>query len=119
MAACGEPRAVAGSAVGLGPDRDRGLAHRRRTAHARAGTDPRSRGARMSVAIVTDSAAALPSDLVARHGITVVPMWLTVRGMPEPEGERPLEQLVVETDVTTSAPTPGEFETAIKETRAD
>jgi DegV family protein with EDD domain len=39
--------------------------------------------------------------------------------MPEPEGERPLEQLVVEHDVTTSAPTPGEFETAIKETRAD
>ncbi len=72
----------------------------------------------MSVAIVTDSAAALPAELVARYGITVVPMWLTVRGMPEPEGERPLEQLVVEPDVTTSAPTPGEFETAIK-TRAD
>jgi DegV family protein with EDD domain len=30
-----------------------------------------------------------------------------------------LEQLVVEPDVTTSAPTPGEFETAIKETRAN
>ena len=73
----------------------------------------------MSVAIITDSAAALPANLVAKYGITVVPMWLTVRGMPEPEGERPLEQLVVEEDVTTSAPTPGEFETAIKETRAD
>ncbi len=73
----------------------------------------------MSVAIVTDSAAALPADLVARYQITVVPMWLTVRGMPEPEGERSLEELVAEADVTTSAPTPGEFETAIKETRAD
>ena len=30
------------------------------------------------VAVVTDSAAALPADLAARHGITVVPMWLTV-----------------------------------------
>ena len=73
----------------------------------------------MSVAIVTDSAAALPADLAAQYGITVVPMWLTVHGLPEPEGERPLEQLVTESDVTTSAPTPGEFETAIKETRAD
>ena len=34
----------------------------------------------MTVAIVTDSAAALPSELVARHGITVVPMWLTIGG---------------------------------------
>ena len=73
----------------------------------------------MSVAIVTDSAAALPADLVEQYGITVVPMWLTIRGMPEPEGERSLQELVVERDVTTSAPTPGEFETAIKETRAD
>lgn len=73
----------------------------------------------MTVAIVTDSAAALPTDLVERYGIAVVPMWLTIRGMPEPEGERSLQELVVERDVTTSAPTPGEFETAIKETRAD
>jgi DegV family protein with EDD domain len=69
----------------------------------------------VSVAIVTDSAAALPADLVATYGITVVPMWLTVHGIAEPEGVRPLEQLVAELDVTTSAPTPGEFETAIKE----
>jgi DegV family protein with EDD domain len=69
----------------------------------------------VSVAIVTDSAAALPADLVAKYGITVVPMWLTVAGVPEPEGERSLQELVVERDVTTSAPTPGEFESAIKE----
>ena len=72
----------------------------------------------MSVAIVTDSAAALPADLAHEHGITVVPMWLTVRGVPEPEGRRPLEELVREDDVTTSAPTPGEFETTIKESSA-
>jgi DegV family protein with EDD domain len=72
----------------------------------------------MSVAIVTDSAAALPADLVGAHGIAVVPMWLTVRGVPEPEGHRSLEELVREGDVTTSAPTPGEFETTIKESGA-
>lgn len=69
----------------------------------------------MSVAIITDSAAALPADLVARYGIAVVPMWLTVRGEPELEGVRSLKELVDEEQVTTSAPTPGEFEAAIKD----
>jgi hypothetical protein len=32
----------------------------------------------MSVAVVTDSAAALPDDLAARHGIEVVPLWLHI-----------------------------------------
>lgn len=72
----------------------------------------------MTVAIVTDSAAALPADLVREHDITVVPMWLTVRGASEPEGQRSLEELVREADVTTSAPTPGDFEAAIKEAGA-
>lgn len=70
----------------------------------------------MTVAVVTDSAAALPPDLVSQYGVTVVPMWLTVRGEPELEGTRPLEELVTHDAVTTSAPTPGEFETAIKDT---
>ena len=48
----------------------------------------------MSVAIVTDSAAALPDDLAARWGITVVPMWLTIDGRPELEGKRPLAELL-------------------------
>jgi fatty acid-binding protein DegV len=69
----------------------------------------------VSVAIVTDSAAALPVDLVRRYGVMVVPMWLTIRGEAELEGSRPLEELVREEQVTTSAPTPGEFETAIKD----
>jgi DegV family protein with EDD domain len=73
----------------------------------------------VSVAIVTDSAAALPPDLAARYGVSVVPMWLTVRGESELEGSRPLEQLVREQNVTTSAPTPGEFETAIKDGLSD
>jgi DegV family protein with EDD domain len=69
----------------------------------------------MTVAVVTDSAAALPPELAARGHVTVVPMWLTVRGEAELEGTRSLEELVVEEHVTTSAPTPGEFETAIKD----
>lgn len=69
----------------------------------------------MSVSIVTDSAAALPAELAKQFGVTVVPMWLTVRGEPEPEGSRSLEELVREEQVTTSAPTPGEFEAAVKD----
>ena len=67
----------------------------------------------MTVAIVTDGAAALPADLADRWGITVVPMWLTIDGRAELEGTRPLEALLRETDVLTSAPAPGEFEVAI------
>lgn len=69
----------------------------------------------MTVAVVTDSAAALPPELAAQHDVIVVPMWLTVRGEAEMEGTRGLEELVAEQQVTTSAPTPGEFEHAIKD----
>jgi DegV family protein with EDD domain len=69
----------------------------------------------VSVAVVTDSAAAIPAELVARHGITVVPMWLTVDGVAIREGERELGELLGDARVTTSAPTPGEFEVAIRE----
>src|SRR5690242_14108145 len=73
----------------------------------------------MAVAIVTDSAAALPPELVERERITVVPMWLTVGGESVKEGDVPLESLLGRTDVTTSGPTPGEFESAIKERLAE
>ncbi|MFO7590631.1 MAG: DegV family protein [Acidimicrobiia bacterium] len=73
----------------------------------------------MSVAIVTDSAAALPPELAARHGIGVVPMWITVNGDSEPEGVRSLEDLVAQPAVSTSAPTPGDFESAIKDASRD
>ena len=69
----------------------------------------------MTVAIVTDSAAALPSDLLARHDITAVPMWLTVADQSVREGERTLSELLGDERVTTSGPTPGEFEQAIRE----
>jgi DegV family protein with EDD domain len=67
----------------------------------------------MTVAIVTDSAAALPPDLAARWAIDVVPMWVTIDGRPELEGARPLDELLAYPGVLTSAPTPGEFETAV------
>jgi DegV family protein with EDD domain len=69
----------------------------------------------MTVAIVTDSAAALPEALAAQRGITVVPMWLTIDGQAELEGARPLAALVEEPGVLTSAPAPGEFEAAVKD----
>jgi fatty acid kinase fatty acid binding subunit len=69
----------------------------------------------LTVSIITDSAAALSADLAAEAGVGVVPMWLTIHGEPEPEGQRTLEELVTIDNVTTSAPTPGEFETAVKD----
>jgi DegV family protein with EDD domain len=69
----------------------------------------------MAVAIVTDSAAALPPELVAAHGISVVPMWLNVDGEVFREGALPLAELVVRADVKTSGPSPGEFEASTKD----
>jgi DegV family protein with EDD domain len=69
----------------------------------------------MTVEIVTDSAAALPTDLATAREIAVVPMWLTVDGEPVREGDLPLTDLLTHDDISTSGPTPGEFERAIKE----
>jgi DegV family protein with EDD domain len=68
----------------------------------------------VTVAIVTDSAAALPPDLAARHRITVVPMWLSIGGQSVREGERPLSELLGDERVSTSGPAPGEFAAAIE-----
>lgn len=68
----------------------------------------------MSVAVVTDSAAALPDALAAANDITVVPMWLTIADQPVREGERTLGELIGDERATTSGPTPGEFEEAIR-----
>src|SRR5207244_2306731 len=56
----------------------------------------------VTVAIVTDSAAALPAELVTRHRITVVPMWLTIGGESVREGERPLSELLADERVSTA-----------------
>jgi DegV family protein with EDD domain len=68
----------------------------------------------VTVAIVTDSAAAIPADLVAQHGITVVPMWIHSGDSTIAEGARPLGELLGDPRVTTSAPAPGDYETAIR-----
>jgi DegV family protein with EDD domain len=73
----------------------------------------------MTVGIITDSAAALPPDLAQRLGITVVPMWLTVDGQSVREGDMPLADLLAHHEVTTSGPTPGEFEKAVRDRHAD
>jgi DegV family protein with EDD domain len=67
----------------------------------------------MTVAIVTDSAAALPEHLAAELGITVVPMWVTLDGASFHEDAVPLAELLVHPHVSTSGPTPGEFAAAI------
>jgi DegV family protein with EDD domain len=68
----------------------------------------------MTVAVVTDSAAAVPADLVTRYAITVVPMWIHLGDTTIAEGARPLGELLGDPRVTTSAPTPGDYESAIR-----
>ena len=69
----------------------------------------------MAVAILTDSAAALPAELAAAREIGVVPMWLMIDGESVHEGDIPLAELLTHEHVTTSGPTPGEFEAAVKD----
>jgi DegV family protein with EDD domain len=71
-----------------------------------------------SVAVVTDSAAALPDDLLARHSIAVVPMYLAIDGASYREGEQDFDVLAVD-HVKTSGPTPEDFRAAIDRTGAE
>jgi DegV family protein with EDD domain len=73
----------------------------------------------VKVSILTDSAAALPSELADRHAIGVVPMWLNIDGEAHHEDEVPLTELLGRADVKTSGPTPGEFEAAAREHLGD
>lgn len=66
------------------------------------------------VAIVTDSTAYLPDDVVARHGIVVVPLKVVLRGRPLDEGTEATpaglaEALRQRRIVTTSRPSPETF----------
>jgi DegV family protein with EDD domain len=69
----------------------------------------------MAVTVITDSAAALPSELVTRYDIRVVPLWLHVGEDRYRDGELPLEEFVARFDepCSTAAPSPGEFATVI------
>ena len=111
----GDARAVAGRAAVLGPA-GRAVVRAGPTARAsRVGSRSLAShdGARgVTVAIVTDSAAALPPELAAsvRHHRRA-DVAHGRRASPEPEGRRPLERARgAGQRVTTSAPTPGEFE---------
>ena len=73
----------------------------------------------MPVAVVTDSTADLPSDLCAEHGITVVPLALTVNGVAGLEGDvSPADVAAALTarrgGVSTSRPAPESFLTAYR-----
>ena len=67
----------------------------------------------MTVAIVTDSAAAIPAELVERHQISVVPMWIHLGDMTIAEGDRSLGEFLGDERITTSAPAPGDYERVV------
>jgi fatty acid-binding protein DegV len=67
------------------------------------------------VTVVTDSAAALPPELVDRYDIRVVPLVLNVGTDRYRDGEISLDELVRRFDqpISTAAPSPGEFATVM------
>jgi len=73
----------------------------------------------VTVAVVTDSAAALPAEFVERYGVTVVPMWITVGGRTTRDGETTLEVMLEAEDLETSGPSPGDFASAIEQRATD
>src|SRR4051794_11908048 len=63
------------------------------------------------VAVVTDSTAYLPADMIERHGLTVVPLQVVVGGRSLAEGVEVTSDEVAQalrdwTPVTTSRPSP-------------
>jgi fatty acid kinase fatty acid binding subunit len=71
----------------------------------------------LPVSILTDSAASLPKEITTAAAISVVPMWLTIGETSMHDGDLSLEEVMTRIDegITTSAPTPGEFEVALEE----
>ncbi|CAA9242647.1 MAG: DegV family protein [uncultured Blastococcus sp.] len=74
----------------------------------------------MSVAIVTDSTAYLPDELVEGYGIHVVPLYVVLAGRSGREGADVGPEVVARTlavrgqTVSTSRPTPGDFVAAYR-----
>ncbi len=68
-----------------------------------------------SVAIITDSIASLPSEILKKEGIFVVPMILIIDGEERPDDEnidhKSYYEALRNSDIvpTTSAPSPGDF----------
>ncbi|OZM74258.1 fatty acid-binding protein DegV [Amycolatopsis antarctica] len=73
----------------------------------------------MSVAVVTDSTAHLPEGFAQRHAITVVPLHVLIDGVSGLDGVEVGPSAVAEAlgqrrTVTTSLPTPAEFESVYR-----
>ena len=72
-----------------------------------------------NVGVVTDSASALPAELAAARQVAVVPLGLSIGGLPVIESSIDLEELIARFDegVSTSGPTPGDFAKAIEDSQ--
>ncbi|PWW25130.1 DegV family protein with EDD domain [Geodermatophilus normandii] len=79
----------------------------------------------MPVAVVTDSTAYLPPEVVARYGIEVVPLYVVLAGRSGREGEEITPGDVARAvttrgqRVSTSRPTPGDFVAAYRRRLAE
>jgi DegV family protein with EDD domain len=67
----------------------------------------------VTVQIVTDSGAGLSRETADEHGITLAPIWLCLDGRDVRDGEVGLDDVLATTRLSTSGPSPGEFEAAI------
>ncbi|HET9731867.1 MAG TPA: DegV family protein [Acidimicrobiales bacterium] len=68
------------------------------------------------VAVVADTASALPADLAAREGVILVPMGLSIGGQPVAEADITGAELFRRfgEGITTSGPSPGDYATALE-----
>ncbi|MGH9136869.1 MAG: DegV family protein [Acidimicrobiales bacterium] len=75
----------------------------------------------MTVAVITDSAASLPPDLAAERGVIVVPLHLMIGGRAVANGDMSLDDVLgrLADGVSTAAPSPGEFLTAVERCGCD
>lgn len=76
------------------------------------------------IAIVTDSSACLPTDVIQRYGITVVPLALLFGGEVYRDGELAPDEFYTRLrdpaqEATTAAPGPGEFLDAFRRAAAE
>lgn len=69
----------------------------------------------MTVAVVTDSAAALPPALQRELGVTVVPILLTIDGEEVADDSLSPTELLAAGALSTAAPGPGAFARAVRE----
>lgn len=74
-----------------------------------------SSGQRMSVRVITDSAATIPIATGKRLGIVVVPLRIAVGEVEGRDGDVDVAELVARApEVSTSGPTPGDFLAALE-----